>query len=287
MISGALFLRPEKQLDIRRLYKKNISRLLICIILFGTLFALMEIVYNNKSFSIKMIYEAFLYALQNKSWGHMWYLYMIVGLYVVSPILKIYINNSSNKDLLYFLFVLIFFNIVLPFFNSIFGIEIAFYIPFNGKYLILYLLGYMIHAGIIKVSRVNTIILMVVGLSYFVFKIIFHSEINSSAVVFTEKYNILFIIDLIPISIFQFFKFNTDLKYNKIINFLSEQSFGVYIFHAVVLNLIYKVFDLPAFLFQKGYLLCMWIGVFFITLLNSVILTYLLRKIGFVRKWIL
>ena len=32
------------------------------------------------------------------SWAHMWYLYMLIGLYLITPVIKPFVVKASNKD---------------------------------------------------------------------------------------------------------------------------------------------------------------------------------------------
>ena len=66
--------------------------------MFGTVFALMEIVFTERTFYLSQIATAFINTLQNKSWGHLWYLYMLVGLYLITPVLKIFVKNASHIE---------------------------------------------------------------------------------------------------------------------------------------------------------------------------------------------
>ena len=51
MISGALFLTPEKKITIERLLKHYVRRILLALLIFGTVFAVMELVMTERTFS--------------------------------------------------------------------------------------------------------------------------------------------------------------------------------------------------------------------------------------------
>lgn len=91
MISGALFLNPEKKVTIKGLWRKNIIRIVIIVLFWGGVYALL---YSPPaSFSFVDLY-AFV-----KTWllghYHMWFLFMIAGLYVVTPLLRCISANES------------------------------------------------------------------------------------------------------------------------------------------------------------------------------------------------
>lgn len=287
MISGALFLRPEKENSIKKLLGKNILRIFLCLLIFGSLFALMEIVFVNKTFKVSFIFESLLRMLQNKSWGHLWYLYMLIGLYLITPILKVFINNCSDTKLYYFLIILFIFNFIIPLINGITGMQVAFTISFAGTNLFFYLLGYVFHSRKIVIPKSVALCGLIIGICYLFLMYLLNSPIDVQKVTYSNNFNIDILVDLIPVSIFVLFCNEEDMKKTKIVSYMSEQSFGVYIFHAVFLNFIYKVLKLPSQFYKGIKLLLLWVIVFIITLLLSLIVTTVLRKIKFIRKWIL
>jgi surface polysaccharide O-acyltransferase-like enzyme len=93
MITGVLFLNPEKDITLEKMLKKYVFRIVLAIILFGIPYCFMEIIFDaNMVFNIGQIGVAILNAVQGKSWDHIWYLYMIAGLYLCIPLIKIFIN---------------------------------------------------------------------------------------------------------------------------------------------------------------------------------------------------
>lgn len=56
----------------------------------------------------------------------MWYLYMIVGLYLLTPILKPIIENCSASVLSYFLILLFLFDSIFPLIEELLQIKLDF-----------------------------------------------------------------------------------------------------------------------------------------------------------------
>ena len=96
MISGALFLTPEKKITIERLLKHYVRRILLALLIFGTVFAVMELVMTERTFSLTMVGKGFLMTLSGNTWAHMWYLYELIGLYLITPLLKVVIAYGGN-----------------------------------------------------------------------------------------------------------------------------------------------------------------------------------------------
>lgn len=109
MISGALFLDPDKEQPLKKLWSKNILKIVVVVMVWGLVYALL---YSPMpDFSLQSTYDF----LATWSWGHyhMWFLFMILGLYVMVPILRCI--TKSQKATIYFLAVAFVLNILIPF----------------------------------------------------------------------------------------------------------------------------------------------------------------------------
>ena len=287
-ISGALFLQPEKELTLSKLFKKYIFRIVLALLIFGTLFALMEIVFTEKSFHAGQILTALLNMLQNKSWGHLWYLYMLAGLYLVTPVFKRFVNSVSNTEIRYLLLVLVVFDMLFPLLENFTGVKIGFYIPFAGMPVFYYLLGYALHAKIVRLPDIPCFGMILLSLAIYLAECLIPVEIDTISVQFKGLSMTALLSSFVPVAIFSLAlnhcKTEIGAKRTNCEKLLSELSFGVYIFHAVFINFIYKVLHLsPANL----NVFLMWVIVFVITSILSLLTTYILRLIPLVRKYIL
>lgn len=96
MISGALFLAPERRISLKRLYLHNILRIVAVYLVWSTLYGLYD--YSQYRASWKFI----LWEIVN-SRDHLWYLPMIVGIYMLIPILSTWVRNAKVQEIRYFL----------------------------------------------------------------------------------------------------------------------------------------------------------------------------------------
>lgn len=99
MISGAMFLDKTYTLDIKRLYKHNIFRMIVLYAVWSCIYG----AYDCKNFDlpavgIKEIIRELLYGRY-----HLWFIPMIVGIYMLLPILKSWIEHTDKKNIEYFL----------------------------------------------------------------------------------------------------------------------------------------------------------------------------------------
>ena len=77
MVSGALFLDPNKQLSIKKLYTKNILRIAICIVVWGFFYSILD-QYLYGTLSAKSVLITVYGILTGNTGYHMWFLYTLI-----------------------------------------------------------------------------------------------------------------------------------------------------------------------------------------------------------------
>ena len=98
MISGALFLGREK-IDTKKLYKHNILRILILYVVWSVLYG----VFHCRAIPVGELTAGTLIREIFSNSYHLWFLPMIAGLYMLVPILHIWIKHATKKDIEYLL----------------------------------------------------------------------------------------------------------------------------------------------------------------------------------------
>ena len=104
MISGALFLDNNKPLSIKKLYTKNILRIIIAFLFWSAIYATYNVLDG------KTLRDGILFFV--KGHYHLWFMFMIAGLYVIVPLLrKITASKSATQ---YFIVVGFIFSFLIP-----------------------------------------------------------------------------------------------------------------------------------------------------------------------------
>lgn len=103
MISGYLFL--SRDISIEQLYKKNILKMVIIFIVWSLGYALFF--YNPVKNGMSEFIKAF-----TKGHYHMWFIYMIIGLYMIVPFLKKISEDEKMTE--YFITLAFIFAFVIP-----------------------------------------------------------------------------------------------------------------------------------------------------------------------------
>lgn len=253
MISGNLLLHSNKLAFTK--VKKMSLRMGAVLLLFGSAFALLEQVFERKTLEIGMLPNSVLMTLQQKSWSHLWYLYILIGIYLILIPLKRFIDNSSNREICIFTAILIFGNFVIPTINIAFGTKIENYMLFT-QYVTYVLLGYIIgglHAednGREKKAIDNITNRGGVQLGLWLFASVIKIIIQYAAVMRCGEGSALILGDRIftmiqALSVFCLFKKYMDsIHVGRLAKSISRCSFGIYLIHPFFINLLYKMVDI-------------------------------------------
>ncbi len=155
MITGALLLRPGREISMHDILSKYVKRILICYLSWIVLYALFYTLVNHEGPQY-FISRLFMHP------DHLWYLLMLIGLYLAYPALRLIAQNRSvTRYLILVLVALGSLNTVASitgFFETMAGEDFGFSLwqgflgnmeslnfPFLPGYLGLFLLGHYIH----------------------------------------------------------------------------------------------------------------------------------------------
>lgn len=142
MISGYLFLDPGHTVSAGRMLTKYCRRVFLALFLFGVPYACLELIATEGGFRRGMPGEAVLMVLQGKSWSHMWYLYLIFFLYLLTPGLKWVLSHIPKPASAAVCGFLLADCSILPFLFRFLEIERKPFLPEEGIYLFYYICGY-------------------------------------------------------------------------------------------------------------------------------------------------
>ncbi|WP_299684126.1 acyltransferase family protein [uncultured Dokdonia sp.] len=238
MLSGALLLNKDYKLEI--FIKKRFFRIIPPFIFWSIVYIIYKIIDINKDFNsvIDLIFY-FIRNLFNGSQYHLWFIYTLLGLYLLMPILRKWIKHASKKEIQYFLLI--------------WSITIIYAIPRLKGYLPkLYLvnfsgfLGYMILGFYLsKLNSFKTYKLLTVFSLSLIFTILGTYYLSIKNLAFNEVlYGYLMPNVLInSIALFLLIK-QVNIKSKPITYILSKismHSYGIYLIHVLILSLLSKI----------------------------------------------
>ena len=311
IISGYLFLNPKRRVTVKDAAFKYCRRILFTLIIFGIPYALLELVGYLKYFEWWMVPRAIKNTAMGRSWSHMWYLYLILILYALTPLIK-WLLEKVPKAVVYGIMAILALGVsIVPFFEVLKGADKIYAIPKQGIYVFYYLCGYAFAIRKKKPTKKEGIYCMI-GFSAIL--------ILETVSRFVEGYDLemaygypltLFAAILLFDAGWTFQKLAEDVseeaegsaamlseekkeprkiqgsvggKILKVTTWMSPLCFGIYLIHPAFLNLFYKILKISInnFRFYVGVPLFFGIAFF-----GALISTWILRLIPPMRKYVL
>ena len=293
MISGALFL--SKNIDIKRIYSKNILRMLIVYFVWSALYAFIMPFLNNTADA--MTYKTIIENVIKGSY-HMWFIPMIIGLYICTPIIKQIVESKNVTK--YFLTVSFVFAFLWPqlfnmcdmfiggrFTAGIYSIDEV--IKNMNMDIVLgfsfyFILGYFIaNIDLTKKQRTVVYVLGILGfISTVLLTMVSSWKLNEPFIKYYSEFNINVLFEAIAVFVwFKYRKCEND-RINKFILKLSKYSFGVYLVHVFIIELL-KYLGLNTLSFNPIISVPL---ISLITVIISNLISLILNKIPKVNKWI-
>ena len=141
MVTGALLLQPARQIGPGKLFGKYMKRIALALVCFTLLFQILDVVMGDES-SILTGWLSDLF--QGHSWAHVWYLYLMLGIYLMIPFYKMIANQADLKQIWALILIMVLFVSVLPR-AALAGLECGFYIPTQIIYPVYVFAGFALY----------------------------------------------------------------------------------------------------------------------------------------------
>ena len=142
MVTGALLLDETRDVSIKKIWKKYIPSVGIPLIICTIIFCITDAVFDG-TVSSYIIKDVLIDIWTDSSWKHLWYVYMLIGIYVLLPFYRKIAEHSSNKELMYLTCMWLIFIVVIPQIGIITGTKSGFYVCTYTVYPLLLFIGYM------------------------------------------------------------------------------------------------------------------------------------------------
>ena len=102
MLSGALLLQPAKLNEpIRVFLKKRLSRIGLAFAFWSGVYLAWGFYISKTPVTLGNVYQGIIKGLFTGSWYQFWFIYLIVGLYLITPILRVIIAYGSDRIVRY------------------------------------------------------------------------------------------------------------------------------------------------------------------------------------------
>ena len=98
MLTGALLLQPSKNESMGAFFKKRWARIGLPFFFWGAAYFVWDFFVEHQAITVSAIVQGIL----TGPYYQFWYLYMLVGLYLLTPLLRIFVAHADNNLLRYF-----------------------------------------------------------------------------------------------------------------------------------------------------------------------------------------
>lgn len=231
-------------------------------------YSILELIFDGAPLSIQTFLQGYLNMLERNSWSHMWYIYILISLYLITIPLKAMIRGITDREFDILVLTLVIGNVFIATVNSIFGTQFYGYMQF-GVYLMWYILGYYLAYRVIpklelKESGALLVILIVTSMLryFFVLQGVLKKGMISTIWFgegipeFIQSVSLFILIQLICNS--------ESNRFPEILRNLCRCSFTIYLIHPVFANIFYKVLNLT----PQTFSICIGIAIMFILILG-------------------
>lgn len=280
MISGRFFLDPSRDMPFSKI-RKAIGRLALAFIVWNVVYYIYGLAagtYGDLNWK-----GALSYGFMGPY--HFWYLYMIVGLYLITPFLRKIAADRKLSEyfiILGFLFMLLTkYAPLLPLIGSSLEIMLSrMSMNFVLGYSVYYILGYYLRAHPLSGKRemylyLCGIILLLLGAGANTWQSLRDGAYTEWYTVYTAPNTMVVAAAIYTFFVNRISRLRLDEKACRLIAKLSEYSFGVYLIHALVLDLFRSLGASPTFLHPLFAMVLLTIAAFAVT--TAVVIV--LRKI--------
>lgn len=249
MISGSILLNPSKPINISIIKNKYIMRIIKVFVFWSALYAISHWFFKYRSFTIEVFREVMFRFFKGNF--HLWYLYLLFGLYLLTPFCR---KITEDKELTeYFLVLWLVFYLIIPIplkflnikeLNEIYKIID---IQWVSGYLGYYILGYYLYERVKLHKLTHLIWLIIISICALALTIIGIKYYNIKQSIYgVNFFNItLFLYATSLFLMVMNMSKNLELKNNlkAVILSFGSATFGIYLIHAFFIALI-KRFDL-------------------------------------------
>ncbi len=291
MISGAFLLDPAREYPIKKLYKVKILRIFTAFLFWSFFYAVITAFRSDGSFFTVFIKELL------KGKFHLWFMFMIAGLYMLTPLLRKFTEDKKMTEYFLilcgvFMFGLSNITLLSPWKNVD---EIASYI--NEKFNMDFVFGYTFYyvAGFYfrqyslprKLKTALHILGPLSAVAVPLFTYLYSAPTGKNVFIFYAFQSPC--MGLLSVWLFVLFKDlfeskNSGEKSVRVVSFLSKYSFGVYLVHAAFIDLLDNVFNVTCQSFNTVFSVpVLTFGVFVVSL-GAV---YIIGKIPVLNKYIM
>ena len=282
MITGSLLLNPQKELTASKCVKKYVLRMVLALFVFGIPFALLMLVFERRTFNPAMLIDSVIAVFTGDTFAHLWYLYVLVGIYLILPVLRGFVKNAAKKDIEIVLAALFLPDFILPTVSAYTGLSFEFSVPFTypvfylfaGYYIVKYKPAFLCH------KSVNTAVVLLLTAAVFIME---YCSIPLHCFSYTGP-----LTAVMAAAIFSNFNVcagSDNHSHSGLIWKVDRLCFGAYLIHPVFIQFAYRFLKITPASFEMYYIAI--IPFFIVFTVCSFAVSWIMSLIKPLRKYVL
>jgi surface polysaccharide O-acyltransferase-like enzyme len=246
MLSGSLLLQPSKVDEpIRVFLKKRLARIGTAFVFWSVIYFIWDYYANHVALTPYSITQSL---LQGGAYNQFWFIYAIMGLYLITPVLRMVVK-TANRNILRYIIILWFMGaIVPPFVQLVTGLKIDNSLLLFGGYIGYFVLGLYLMG--VKVKTKILLALLAAGLALtFAGLILLEVPFNKLGVVygnnfFFDGYSSVTVVLSSVAAFLLLSKFprswpgNSKPWFSRLVRFISENTLAIFFMHQIVLQVL-------------------------------------------------
>ena len=228
MVSGYLLLRKEEPYG--EFFRKRALKVVLPFFIWSVIYLLWKREGFESGFSIKLVASYLLKIVRGPRENHLWFFYALIGLYLFTPILRVFVARASLRDLCYFCGLWFVVVPVFSFLQEFTPLKIGFELYFIAGYSGYFMLGHLL--GMFQYTRYQ-----LYGLALLIFIISIGTTVLNYLV--KSEYFVSYLgMNIVLMTAFAFVLLREVQIGDRLNNFLiplGRASFGIYLVHVIVL----------------------------------------------------
>lgn len=240
MLTGALLLQPEKRNEsLSVFFKKRWARIGLPFFFWAVVYFVWDFLVQKIPFSLGAISQGIL----NGVYTQFWYIYVLVGLYLLTPLLRALLTNANQTLMKYFIILWVLGVAIMPFFGLLSPFKLNSNVFAIGGYVGFFVLG--TYLTTVKLRRSTLWIFILLGVALTAFgtyalaatiggtQIYFFQEYISPTIILASVMMFLLLLTIQPPSVKQE---SNPSKGNKLLKVISKNTLAIFFIHVMVLE---------------------------------------------------
>lgn len=276
MITGMLFLRPEVHIEAKDWVFKYTKRILMALFIFGIPYAVLKRI-MTEGLNISLLCKSILAVISDTGFGHLWYLYVLIGIYLIMPVLKSFCDKALDDEMKLVLISLFIFDFCFPLLSRLMEYKIAIFSQI--LYPVFYvLMGHWLFENRQRYDRKRlwivtvSCVLLIWIINAFSFKPEVWTQYDSPLIV------------ILAVSAFVLF-ITREWRNTRQLWKIDRLCFGAYLIHPLFIQFAYRFLKITPIDLPFYPVMAVLFALVFISL--AFIASWIMRKIGILRKYVL